>query len=285
MNKRNKEILRNIQLLCFIEPKLIKNLSDILKNNLKDENEEKLFDYLNKNWLKEDPKIFNYYNIIKKEYKGIIAHLYLTNNIAESINSKISKLIPKTKLSPNDFINVMKNILTHNEIKKQNIIRKDYIAKALANIAPELEENDLEWLKYDQFKIKLKNLLEEEEQGKNNVNIITEMIDKLDLLEENESNIEESNKIKSEEENSELEDEISNLNENNNDINNKNVDNIDLINEEEEKKDNNNLENENEIDNNSNISETNNINSIDELCSNYELHKASLLDRLLINKN
>ena len=194
-------------------------------------------------------------------------------------------MIPKTKLSPNDFINVMKNILTHNEIKKQNIIRKDYIAKALANIALELEENDLEWLKYDQFKIKLKNLLEEEEQGKNNVNIITEMIDKLDLLEENESNIEESNKIKSEEENSELEDEISNLNENNNDINNKNVDNIDLINEEEEKKDNNNLENENEIDNNSNISETNNINSIDELCSNYELHKASLLDRLLINNN
>ena len=178
----------------------------------------------------------------------------------------------------------MKNILTHNEIKKQNIIRKDYIAKVLANIALELEENDLEWLKYDQFKIKLKNLLEEE-QGKNNVNIITEMIDKLDLLEENESNIEESNKIKSEEENSELEDEISNLNENNNDINNKNVDNIDLINEEEEKKDNNNLENENEIDNNSNISETNNINSIDELCSNYELHKASLLDRLLINNN
>ena len=194
-------------------------------------------------------------------------------------------MIPKTKLSPNDFINVMKNILTHNEIKKQTIIRKDYIAKALANIALELEENDLEWLKYDQFKIKLKNLLEEEEQGKNNVNIITEMIDKLDLLEENESNIEESNKIKSEEENSELEDEISNLNENNNDINNKNVDNIDLINEEEEKKDNNNLENENEIDNNSNISETNNINSIDELCSNYELHKASLLDRLLINNN
>ena len=52
LNKRNIEILRNIQLLCFIEPKLIKNLSDILKNNLKDENEEKLFDYLNKNWLK-----------------------------------------------------------------------------------------------------------------------------------------------------------------------------------------------------------------------------------------
>ena len=51
-------------------------------------------------------------------------------------------------------------------------------------------------LKYEKFKIKLKNLLEEE-QGNNDVNIITEMLDKLDLLEENDSNSKESNKIKS----------------------------------------------------------------------------------------
>ena len=84
---------------------------------------------------------------------------------------------------------------------------------------------------------------------------------------------------------SELEDEIGNLNEKNNDINDKNVNHIDWINEEEEKKDNNNLDIENEKDNNSNISETNNINNIDELCSNYELHKVSLLAMLLINNN
>ena len=66
MNKRCLEILRNIQLICFIEPKLIKNLADILKNNLKEENEKKLYKYLDNNWLKEDPKIFNYYNIIIK---------------------------------------------------------------------------------------------------------------------------------------------------------------------------------------------------------------------------
>ena len=95
-------------------------------------------------------------------------------------------------------------------------------------------------------------------------------------------NSKESNQIISEEENSELEDEIVNLNENNNV---KNVDNIDLINEEDEKNNNNNLDNADENDNNSNISETNNINSIDELCSNYDSHKVSLLDRLLINNN
>ena len=69
----------------------------------------------------------------------------------ESIHSKIFKLIHKAKLSLNDFINLMKNILTYNEIKKQNIIRKDYIAKTLAKISLELEDNNLEWLKYDQL--------------------------------------------------------------------------------------------------------------------------------------
>ena len=62
------------------------------------------------------------------------------------------------------------------------------------------------------------------------------------------------------------------------------MDNIDLINEDDKKKDNNNLDNANENDNNSNISEIN-INSIDELCSNYELYRLSILDRLLMNNN
>ena len=51
----------------------------------------------------------------------------------------------------------------------------------------------------NQFKIKLKKL-SDEEQGNNNINRITEMLDKLDLLEENGWNTEESNKIKSQEE-------------------------------------------------------------------------------------
>ena len=36
LNKSTLEILRNVELLCFIEPKNIKKFSEIIKNNLKD---------------------------------------------------------------------------------------------------------------------------------------------------------------------------------------------------------------------------------------------------------
>ena len=72
----------------------------------------------------------------------------------------------------------MKNILTHNKIKKQNIIKKEYIAKVLSKIPLELEDDNLEWLKYVQFKIKLKIILEEE-QGNNNLNTLVKKVIKL----------------------------------------------------------------------------------------------------------
>ena len=37
LNKRNFEILRNIELICFIAPKYIKDYSTFLKSNLKDD--------------------------------------------------------------------------------------------------------------------------------------------------------------------------------------------------------------------------------------------------------
>ena len=45
---------------------------------------KKLYKYLNNNWLKKFFKIYNYYYIIKKDYKSSLGYLYLTNNIAES---------------------------------------------------------------------------------------------------------------------------------------------------------------------------------------------------------
>ena len=46
LNKRNFEILRNIELICFIEPKYIKDYSTFLKLHLKEEKEIKLYKYL-----------------------------------------------------------------------------------------------------------------------------------------------------------------------------------------------------------------------------------------------
>ena len=61
---------------------------------------------------KKNPKIYNYYNIIledNNEYnKKILTHFYATNNVAESIHAKISKYLPKNKITNNDFIYVLK---------------------------------------------------------------------------------------------------------------------------------------------------------------------------------
>ena len=51
LNKRNFEILRNIELICFIAPKYIKDYSTFLKSNLKDDKEINLYNYLEKQWL------------------------------------------------------------------------------------------------------------------------------------------------------------------------------------------------------------------------------------------
>lgn len=92
-----------------------------------------LFKYLNNNWIKINPKIYNYYDIISQdnnEYTNkIIIHFYATNNVAESIHAKLSKCLPKNKISNNDFIICMKNILNINEVKLNKISRKDYIKR------------------------------------------------------------------------------------------------------------------------------------------------------------
>ena len=64
------------------------------------DSEKKLFNYFDKNWLKKNTKLYNYYNIINENdyYNNkIINHFNATNNIAESIHAKISTYIPKKK--------------------------------------------------------------------------------------------------------------------------------------------------------------------------------------------
>ena len=46
----------------------------------------------------------------------------MTNNIAESIHSKINYYLLKDKITPNIFIYSLKNILTYNEIKINKIM-------------------------------------------------------------------------------------------------------------------------------------------------------------------
>ena len=82
----------------------------------------------------------------------MFSHIYLTNNIAESLHGKISKFIPKVKMSCNDFINVINDLITKNEIKNNEIIRKDFITKTLINIALDICEDEFIWISYDKYK-------------------------------------------------------------------------------------------------------------------------------------
>lgn len=51
------EILRNIQLICSINPTLIKKFSEILKNNLNGDKECELYKYVYNQWIKKILKI------------------------------------------------------------------------------------------------------------------------------------------------------------------------------------------------------------------------------------
>ena len=63
--KRAFEILKNIEILCFINPNYIKTYSKLLGDYLKEENEKKLYNYLYKNWISKKPELYNYYEIFR----------------------------------------------------------------------------------------------------------------------------------------------------------------------------------------------------------------------------
>ena len=154
ITKRAFEIIRNSKLICFMNSKYINKYKIFLEKYM--ENEKKsFFKYLKKNWLNKNPKIYNYYDLICKdnEYNNkIFAHFYATNNVAESIHAKISKFLPKNKISNNDFLYYIKKILNINQIKLNKIKRKDYTTRYLRKIALNIKDENFNWISYDYFK-------------------------------------------------------------------------------------------------------------------------------------
>ena len=154
--KRACEIQRNSELICFINHKYIKKYKIFLENNMENENEKNIFNYLNNNWIKKSPKLYNYYNIIlddNNEYNNkILTHFYSINNVAASIHPKISKYLPKNKISNNDFVYCIKNILKINEVKLNKIISKDYIIGCLRKISIDIKDENFKWIKFEELK-------------------------------------------------------------------------------------------------------------------------------------
>ena len=60
--------------------------------------------------------------------------LYVTNNIIESLHSKLNYYLPRHVANQYNFINVIKNILINDSIINTSIIRKDIKTKTLLYI-------------------------------------------------------------------------------------------------------------------------------------------------------
>lgn len=91
ITKYGFEILKNIELLCFIPHAFIESYSKFLKNKLTEEKEILLFNYIEKNWLSKEPTYYNYYELFFNDYLNEgIEHFYATNNIEESLHNKLN---------------------------------------------------------------------------------------------------------------------------------------------------------------------------------------------------
>ena len=103
LSKKTIEILRNIELLVFLNKNKIKKFQDIiLKEINKTKDLSKFTNYLKRYIFKLINNGFNYIKIIKEKYENgnsnSLEKLYLTNNVVESINSKINFMYLKELL-------------------------------------------------------------------------------------------------------------------------------------------------------------------------------------------
>ena len=134
------EIISNLELLCFLDLNKIKEFQKIIINKLEPYTNLKSFvNYLKSYLFKLSPKVYNYFEIIE-HFKNdnnnkFIDKLYTTNNICESLNSKISFNLPKKVANNFNFVQALSNILS-NEFFDENkkIYRKDYKTQCLLKL-------------------------------------------------------------------------------------------------------------------------------------------------------
>ena len=132
ITKYSYEIIKNIELIAFIKPFMINDYINFLKLHLKKDKEKDLFEYLDKNWFSRDINEYNYYEILdNNNLKETLPHFFATNNVAESLHSKMNQYLPNNKISNTNFILSIRNIISNYELKKDNVIRKDYVTCTL----------------------------------------------------------------------------------------------------------------------------------------------------------
>ena len=134
LSKNNYIILKNIELLCSINIERIEGYKKFIIDKLIKINANKSFiEYLQNYWFKKNIRDYNYSYFIEKFKKNdsALKKLYLTNNILESLHSKISNNLSGSIPSKYNFIKCMKIILINDIIKHDNYKRYDFITKSI----------------------------------------------------------------------------------------------------------------------------------------------------------
>ena len=115
---------------------------------------DKFISYLKRTWFKKGRKDFNYSKVIKEYYNNIkiIDKIYLTNNIIESLHSKINSYLPKHKTTVYNFIKSLENVIFNDTIKNISVKRYDFKTRSLLIlIDKENLNNNVHWVDYEVF--------------------------------------------------------------------------------------------------------------------------------------
>ena len=105
-----------------------------------------------------------------------------TNNVEESLHNKMNLYLPTNKITNTNFIISLRNVIINYKIKKEKIIRKDFVTRALIEYSKKIKNNKFEWLKYDEFKNIEKKIIKESINSLD-VNDIIGLINSLNNLE------------------------------------------------------------------------------------------------------
>ena len=187
INKNLKEIdiltvEINVKLICFIDIQKVEEYKKFLIEHIKKYKKFKTFiDYLNDNWFNRNVKYYNYSTIIQNYYNKneLLNKLYLTNNIVESIHSKLNYNLPKHKTTKLDFIKSIENILLNDLIKKEEIIRNDFKTKTYLILIKKEKLNDtFKWIEYKKFNNYLREVKKLTNFG--NIDSINKLIEQYD---------------------------------------------------------------------------------------------------------
>ena len=164
MNKESLEILKNIEIICFLNKDKVKDYQNYLLNKLKSfENIQGLITLLTNFWFKKPIEMYNYSKLLYNEDNSLILEnkyldrFYFTNNVAESIHHKLNLCLQKRKKTCLDFIESVRNCFTNDETKIGAIERYDIKSRTLISIIQcENLKKNFKWINMNEYKEYLK---------------------------------------------------------------------------------------------------------------------------------